>query len=329
MFKKAIFTFVALILFLIFFSMLGQAPQREDVSWGVTFSQKYAIDLGLDWQETYLAIIEDLGAKSIRVPIYWDFVEQEEGVYDFDDIDWIFDKALEKDVKLIPVIGMRIPRWPECHLPYWAVDLEKEKQQEKILMYLEEFVSRYADTGAVLYWQVENEPFLTTFGECPWADKDFLKKEVDLVKEIDPKTPVLITESGELSTWFKAAKYGDIVGSSIYRQNWWHAVGGGYYKYPITPAHYFNKARLIDKMFDKEVICVELQAEPWGPAPTFIISLEEQAKSMDINRFRDNIAYAKKTGFSEFYLWGGEWWYWMKEKHNQDDYWVEAKKLFD
>jgi len=27
-------------------------------------------------------------------------------------------------------------------------------------------------------------------------------------------------------------------------------------------------------------------------------------------------------------LWGGEWWYWMKEKQNQPEIWQEAKKLF-
>lgn len=330
-FKKILFAFstlLLLILLTLFLSMLGKAPVSEDISWGVTFSEKYARDLELDWQEAYLALFDDLGVEKVRIPIYWDLVEKEKGNFNFENVDWMMEQAQERNIQVIPVVGMRVPRWPECHIPSWAEEMQKEVQQEHILKKIEGVVSRYRDYENIEYWQVENEPFLTTFGECPWFDKDFLEKELELVREIDPETPILISESGELSTWFKSARMADIVGVSIYRQNWWHAVGGGYYSYPITPVHYFRKANIVKRFFDKEVICVELQAEPWGPAPTFIISLEEQEKSMDIVRFRENIEYAKNTGFSTYYLWGAEWWYWMKEKHGDDVYWEEAKLLF-
>ncbi len=58
------------------------------------------------------------------------------------------------------------------------------------------------------------------------------------------------------------------------------------------------------------------------------LSLEEQEKSMDFSRFQKNINFAKKTGLKEFYLWGAEWWYWMKTKQNKPEIWEEAKKLF-
>lgn len=309
--------------------MLGEAPQKNDVSWGVTFSQKYARDLGLDWKEAYLAIFDDLGIEKVRIPIYWDFVEAEEGNYYFDEIDWMFEKASEREVEIIPAIGMRVPRWPECHLPDWAEELGKEEQQEKILGLIEEIVLRYREYDNMSYWQVENEPFLVTFGECPWADKGFLKKEVELVRSLDPDTPILISESGEISTWFQGAQIADTVGTSIYRQTWWHAVGGLYIHVPVAPVHYYRKSNLVDRVFDTDVICVELQAEPWGPAPTFIISLEEQEKSMNIDIFKDNIEYAKRTGLPEFYLWGVEWWYWMKTVHEQDEFWEEVRKLLE
>lgn len=331
MFKKIALGFLFIFVFfflLLVSSMIGKAPQEEDISWGVTFSQKYARDLGLDWREAYLAMFDDLGVKKVRIPIYWDFVEGEEGNYYFEEVDWMFEQALEREVEIMPAIGMRVPRWPECHLPDWAEQLEKDQQQEKILELLEEIVLRYRGNESIVYWQVENEPFLTTFGECPWADKNFLKQEVDLVRSLDPERPILISESGELSTWFKGAQIADTVGTSIYRQTWWHAVGGVYTKIPIRPVHYYRKSQIIDRLFQADVICTELQAEPWGPAPTFIISLEEQEKSMNIDIFKDNIEYAKRTGLPEFYLWGVEWWYWMKEVHEQDEFWEEARELF-
>ncbi len=332
MFKKVGLVLVALFLFFILLlalSMIGNAPRKDNVSWGVTFSQKYARDLGLDWREAYLAMFDDLGVKEVRIPVYWDFVESKEGNYYFEEVDWMMEEAYERDVKIIPAIGMRVPRWPECHLPTWAEELNKDEQQEKILELIEEIVLRYRGNESIMYWQVENEPFLVTFGECPWADKNFLKKEVDLVRSLDPERPILISESGELSTWFQGAKIADTVGTSIYRQTWWHAVGGVYFKVPVTPVHYYRKAQVVDRLFQTDVICTELQAEPWGSAPTFIISLEEQKESMDIDIFKNNIEYAKNTGLPKFYLWGVEWWYWMKQEHGQDEYWEEARKLFE
>ncbi len=327
-FKKILLGLLIFPFLLVSLSMIGRAPVSDEISWGVTFSEKYAGNLDLDWQEVYEALFDDLGVKKVRVPIYWDLLEKEKDVYDFEHIDWMLNEARERNVEVIPVIGMKVPRWPECHLPDWAEKLNKQEQQERILKLIEVIVKRYEDYENVVAWQVENEPFLK-FGECPWSDKEFVYEEIALVKELDPETPVLVSESGELSTWFRAGKHADIVGTTLYRQNWWHRVGGGYYSYPITPVHYYRKSKLVEKLFEKKTVCVELQAEPWGPGPTFTISLEEQAKSMDILRFRENIEYAQNTGFSEFYLWGAEWWYWMKEKHGREEFWEEARELFD
>ena len=49
------------------------------------------------------------------------------------------------------------------------------------------------------------------FGECPswyYKNDDFLKKEVALVKSLDPSRQIIISDSGEQSTWFGAAKVG-------------------------------------------------------------------------------------------------------------------------
>ncbi len=328
MIKKIIISFVVLLVVVIFFLFVGEAPQQNEISWGVTFSKKYAKDLGLDWKETYLAILDDLEVKNIRIPFYWDLIEPEKEDYDFESMDWMINEAAKRKVDLIPVIGIKVPRWPECHVPLWAEDYDKEDQQEKILKLIEKIVSRYKRYPWLSYWQIENEPFLN-FGDCPWYDKKFVAKEADLVRNLDPDTPILISESGELSTWFPAARIADTVGTTMYFQTWWHRAGGFYFSYPITPVHYYRKALIIDRIFNKEVICVELQAEPWGPAPTYVISLEEQEKSMNLEKFKENIDYAKRTGLSEFYLWGVEWWYWMKKTNNQPEFWEEAKIIFD
>ncbi len=78
------------------------------------------------------------------------------------------------------------------------------------------------------------------------------------------------------------------------------------------------------------MIGVELQAEPWlivsNPTAT---ATEEQLKHMNAEIFQNNINYASKVGFSENYLWGVEWWYWMQKNHNDNSLVEAAKTLFN
>ena len=319
--------------------MVGQSQVKE-IKWGVNFSQKHAQNLGLDWKEAYLALLDDLGAKNIKIATYWDLIEKKEGEYDFSDLDWQINEAENHGTEILLVIGMKTPRWPECHIPNWAKSLDKSQQQERISKLLEKIVSRYKDSEKIWAWQVENEPFFP-FGDCPWVDKDFLKKETKLVKDLDSlRRPVIISDSGEGSLWINAARTGDIVGTTMYEKVWFSAPNflkkylgpiknlGFYLRYPFPPTFYGRKAQIIKRFFGKEVICVELQAEPWGPVLMYDLPLKEQEKTMNLEQFRKNLEFAKKTGLKEFYFWGAEWWYWMKEKQNQPEIWDEAKKLF-
>jgi hypothetical protein len=223
-------------------------------------------------------------------------------------------------------IGMKTPRWPECHIPEWAKGLSKEKQQEVILKMLEAVIGRYQNHLAISSWQVENEP-LFSFGQCPWVDEDFLKKEAALARGLDAtRKPVVISESGEGSWWFRAAGIGDLVAVTMYRRVYFHEIKT-YITYPIPPAFYRIKARIIDLVFKKSVICGELQAEPWA-ANQIYDGGDGDAKTMAIGQFKNNIEFAKSTGMNEFYLWGSEWLYWMKTKHGRPEFWEEAKTLF-
>lgn len=329
--KKKIFKYVLLalvagivVLFLYFFA--GKAPREENVAWGVNFSQKHALYLGLDWKETYIAILDDLKARRVKVAAHWDLLEETNDVYAFQDLDWQVNEAASRGAKIFMVIGRKTPRWPECHIPTFAKGLSKEAQQQEILGMLKAVVERYKDSSALLAWQVENEPFFP-FGECLWADADFLLKEVELVKSLDSLHPVVISASGEGSFWTRAARTGDIVGTTLYRKVWSSQLGI-YFRYPFPPVFYWRKAQIIKTFFGKEVIGVELQAEPWGPRLLYDLPLEEQRKTMDLERFKAIVEYAKQTGLKEQYLWGTEWWYWMKEKQQNPAIWNEAKKLF-
>ncbi len=327
LFKKILFGLLILLLIFIGYFFVGPSYQAEKITWGINFSQAHTESLGLDWQKTYSALIQGLGTKNIKVAVQWDLLELEDGKYNFEDLDWQIEKAEESEVELLLVIGMKAPRWPECHIPKWAQTLSKEEQQEKILRLIENIVLRYRNSEAIWAWQVENEPFYP-FGECLWVDKEFLKKEIDLVKSLDTQHhPVIISDSGEGSFWIVAARLGDIVGTTIYKNVWIRQIGL-YFTWPFPSVFYHRKAEIVRKFFNKEVICIELQAEPWGPTLLADSPIEEQHKTMDLEQFKYNVEFAKNTGLERFYFWGAEWWYWMKEKQKNSEIWDEAEKLF-
>ncbi|MCK5123001.1 MAG: cellulase family glycosylhydrolase [Candidatus Pacebacteria bacterium] len=316
-----------LILFTVIISTIYfiYTPKREDVKYGVTFSKPFAEHLGLDWKETYLALLDDAGVKIIRLPSYWTEIEPVRNKYLFEDLDWQIDQAEKRDVKIIIVLGQKQPRWPECHIPKWAEKLNKYERQNELIEVMKKTVERYKYKENITAWQIENEPFLK-YGECPEFDKNFLDREIALVRSLDSR-PIIISDSGELGTWYSAAKRADILGTTLYRIVWNDHLG--YVHYPIASVVYRIKAAIIMYITGVEkIIIVELQAEPWGPKMIIDTPLEEQYKSMSPEQFRENIEYVRKIEFSEAYLWGGEWWYWLKTKKGDDRIWEEAKGVF-
>ena len=305
-----------------------EITKTKETEFGVTFSLYYARDvLGLeDWREAYLGIIKDLNVKYLRLPVYWTDIEPAENKYDFSDYDWMIEQASSSEVNLVLAVGRKLPRWPECFTPSWAEVLSEQEQQKEILEMLETTISRYQEQKWIEAWQVENEPFFELFGVCPKTDKNFLDKEINLVRSLDNR-PVIITDSGEWGFWFGAAKRADIFGSTLYRTVWnklfkdvTYPLGPQFYKFKVAVTNIFFPAR--------DFWIMELQTEPWAPVSLPEYSLNEQIKLMNKTKFDENISFAQATEFRRVYLWGAEWWYWLRDKgHNE--MWDAAQELFN
>ena len=324
--KSLTLAIVLALVFLIVWLYLADFSKGRQVEFGVTFSSKYAAELELDWQTAFLSLLDDLGVRKFRLIAYWDKIESQPGKYDFSDLDWELAGAAKRGGEVLLVIGSRVPRWPECHWPTWIFGLSDEERQAGILKLLKETVKHFKSEEAIIAWQVENEPYLNIFGECPKLDEDFYEQEVELVKSLDER-PVAVTESGELSSWLKGSRLADIVGTSLYRITWnkWF----GYFYYPLPPAHYYLKSRLVKLATGIDNIFIsEMQMEPWVARKILLTSLEEQSHSMNPEIFVKNINYAKRTGLSPVYFWGAEWWYWLKEQ-GDDSIWQAAKDIWN
>jgi Glycosyl hydrolase family 10 len=322
-----------LILFFVPFST-SKAQAENHIAWGVTYSPSQAEYLGLDPKKTYRALIHELGVKRIKLHVNWNVTEPKNNQYDFANLDYYVRQAKRNNIELILVIGMKTGRWPECHTPSWMKKIIPKRRDNEILSYVETIVERYKRVPVVKYWQVENEAFYR-FGTCPNWYYEFgtslIQSEIALVKKIDPSRKIIVSEPGELSDWTKAAKLADIVGITMYRNDWGttkEIFGTSTYAF-LTPEFYASKVAYIDAAYKKPVMSIELQSEPWASKPLREASLSEQAQTMNLGFFRESIALASQSGIDTYYFWGAEWWYWMKVKHTQPDIWNEAKVLFE
>ncbi|NMB48651.1 hypothetical protein GYA13_04400 [Candidatus Kuenenbacteria bacterium] len=332
--RSLVIIFIVLLFVLAFvwaiFNLLDFSSPLASVEFGVTFSHKYAAeDLGLDWQQTYLAILDDLGVKNVRLVAPWDWVEKEKDVYDFSALDWMFEEADKRGVGVILAIGRRTPRWPECHDPSWLPSLSSLEQDQKLLALIERSVSHFKKYQSLKMWQVENEPFLSFFGECPAPNSELIAKEVKLVKLLD-RRPVMVTDTGELSDWQTAGSFADVLGVTMYKIVWNDFTG--LWRYPWPPAYYYFKAQNVKSHNPGigQVIVSELQAEPWNINGENIthFKIKEQYHLFDLKDFQRNLTFVKKAGFPAAYLWGVEWWYWLKTEKDEPRFWNAAKAIW-
>lgn len=292
--------------------------------YGSTFSPDYARHLRLDAGAVYRAMLDDLEIRLIRLPVHWDRIEPEQGTFVFDDLDWYMNEAAQRRAKVVLAIGNKVPRWPECHTPSWARQLDKAAYNEALLHTVKVIVERYRQHPALGRWQVENEA-LFAFGEnCPAADVQLWRQEIAAVKALDPEHKVQITVSGEQEWWLPQSTMGaDIIGTSMYRRV--AHPGVGYFTFPIPSRWYSLQALTVAWMVDRVVIS-ELQAEPWLLKDYRLYTVEELAELFDAKDLEQHVRYAQRTGLREISLWGVEWWYYLRQQQ-RPELWDTAKRI--
>ncbi len=279
---------------------------------GVSFDSNYATHLGLDARKTYGDMLDTLKFRHLRLSANWDEIEDQPGHYDFQNLDYYISEAGKRHAQVILVVGLKTPRWPECKAPSW-VDLNKASfPKDQLLKEVAEIVHHYKDNPTVVAWQVENE-FQFSFGQCPKRPLDDLFEEIGLVRQLSNK-PIVVTDSGEYSTWISGMASSDIFGTTLYRDA--NFPPFGHFYFPIQPWYYRIRSELVRKFIAQhnyKTIVAELQTEAWADQGLLQTPLEEQMKLMPVETIEQNINFAKQAGFDEIYLWGVEWWYYLAQ----------------
>ncbi len=320
---------VAILLSLIVGNLYSETiALNTPTSLGISFSSTYAKELGLDPKNTFESILNDLHIKKLRLNAYWDQIESQKDQYSFTDLDWYLDQAHAHNAKVILAVGYKLPRWPECRAPKWLDGTTTETRQNEQLKFVSAVIQKYNQNTTITAFQIENEPLLE-FGECPSPDKNFLEKEVALVRtQTQTQKPIILTDSGELNSWITPMKLSDIFGTTLYRVVNTPLLGNT--KYPLQPWFYRVKSDLVRKIFapnNKKTIIAELQTESWSSQPLIDTPIQEQLNQYPLSDFKQTLNYAQKIGFDEIYLWGVEWWYYMA-KQGHPEYLNFAKTIF-
>lgn len=300
--------------------------RNDPVQIGVSFSKKYADEIQVNWQDNLTALLEDLNFENIRLMSYWDLHEPNQDEYYWNDLDWQMDMAAQNGASVTLAVGLRQPRWPECHYPVWARNLNTTELQSHILDYIEQAVLRYRDHPALESYQVENEVANRHFGDCPEYDRDFYAAEIALIRSLDPDN-IVITNTSNQSGVPISSQVGDKVGFSVYKRAHFEALGQQVtWSFWYVPSWWHGaRAMVVELIHGAGTFIHELQAEPWGPKPTLEMPVDQQYETMDPSKFIDITNYAERTGMKEYYLWGGEWWYWLLTEENEPSMWETVR----
>lgn len=305
--------------------------RHTPMTFGVSFIPDYASYLGTDPQKSMDALINDVGVRNFRLTSYWNDIEKSPGHYDFTQLDWEFQKAEKSNSRVILTLGLRQPRWPECHAPNWVDTTQPESQwQPQLETFMQRVINRYKTSPALASYQLENEFFLKGFGTCTNFNRDRLVSEYKLIKQTDSTHPIIVGRSNNALGFPVGEPTPDEFSISVYKRVWDASVTHRYLEYP-WPAWYYGFLAGVQKIYTgKDMIIAELQGEAWPPNGQTIpaASLAEQNKSLNAHRLEGRFDYAKATGMKQAYLWGGEYWYYRKVVLHDDSLWKVAKQQF-
>ena len=326
-----------LLIGLFLFLFAGWPSRAKGTIYGVSWSRQYAAYLGVDTTQGLKDVLDDLGVRHFRIPVYWNEVESIRGTYNFQPVKEQLDEIAARQGHVILAIGAKLPRWPEIWMPDWAKTLSVADREQAQRAYLEAAYRAFADHPAVEAWQVENEPsFDPKFGEGQPPRAEFMREEMKLVRQWEKDRaaaknvalrPVYTTESGELSLWFNFSRHVDGIGISAYRV----VVNPTYgiWRYWYLPSWFYDRKALLLRPLVPSIFVSEMQMEPWVDSGAIIdTNLDDQFKTFDLKQMQKNFSFSEHLHFPRVYFWGVEWWYWMKTIKNHPEFWNEAKTFF-
>lgn len=145
-----------------------------------------------------------------------------------------------------------------------------------------------------------------------------MRREVSLVRTIDPERPVVINlwgnELTKRNNFPHAVELADVVGLDLYPRVPWKTVfRKKYYRRPDDSDGRISGVMKSIRGSGKSVWITELQSEPWGGKD-----------SCTASHVIENAKWAKKLSADAVFFWGFE--YWVREGLDGNNSYIEAAK---
>ncbi len=313
---------------------------------GANFSCKRAEHFGQDCRRALEGVLDELGARQLRLSVYWSDVERSPGDYDWSSIDWQLDTLHARGARAVVSIGMKAQRFPEFWLPTWlrlaaAIPADRFPEdhpliEQYLFPYLEAAARHIAAHPAVDSLQVENEPFVHFEGHANgWHIREaFLARELATVRAATPATRISVSHaswSRRDATWTWILDNADVISQSVYtkrqRGPWRWLYIFPYRLGPVTPRLPTQAAEA--RRRGQELWIAELQAEPYeGPSVDVRREATHDVASFSPRWLHDNLRLARRSGATRVYLWGVEWWAFLREQRADSQLWDAGRSLF-
>lgn len=162
---------------------IAELPSSIGIAEGYDF---YAMDEAQI--DRTLDAMESLGVKSIRLGVFWAAIEPQEGVYDWDKLDLLVDKASERDMGILGTI-LYTPAWASAEPE--SSGLVNHPDPEKFGDFVGVLAEKYA--GRISTYEIWNEPTARIFFDPvdPAAYTELLKAGYQSIKAADPSAIVV------------------------------------------------------------------------------------------------------------------------------------------
>lgn len=320
---------------------------------GASFSPRRARGAGLDTGTAFRRLLDE-GLSPLRLSTYWDEVDEA----GYDELDGLIAAADRAGRDVVLTVGMKAQGWPEFAIPERLVPAARRGSditaaspalRAAVLELVETTIIRYRGAGAVVAWQVENEPLNRSGPRRWWIGPDLLREQQAVARRADPSRPLLLNVFARYNLWLDVASNrhglgsllggeasrpeaealallepGDALGLDVYRSIGYRRFGQT--RYTISRHWLTNAAAWLGRAAAerKQAWIVEAQAEPWEPGG----STTEPPASCRPPDVIETVQALGDAGYDTVLLWGAE--HWLAADARGDGSWLEAvQQLLD
>ena len=300
-----------------------------------------------EWCATTLGtLLRELRPQHLRLSVEWSEVEPVEGRFDFRLTDALLAEAERQGTKVVLSVGLKAQRHPEYYIPGWvlagttvgdgSVISDEPRVREYSLRMIERVVAHTSASPAIVGWGADNEPYIASSRAVGWTiSREFVQEEVAAIRRNDPRDrPVSINHGQHFvfdRRWQHALADSDALSVSMYpfrndvffgREVILPILEIG----PLAP-NYAHQARSAHEA-GKQFWITEMQAEPWAEEDTRLHGPDNPLKNLDLEKFRRNVDYSRRSGADRVYFWGAEWWLFQRERFGDPRWMDEARAVF-